>query len=192
MDAAERPTLVNDDGAAEVVAGATERVLRGGVLGIASGSGRTFFLVSSLPDPGVRVSALWQGDPGTRGTYYGFDANTFNTVGNRFGVYVTNNAYDSDVVTTTDLTLHTLIADDMTPGEPVLDVVTYRVDGAATTLTRTAGGLGDGTVEDASPFERTWIGGGQVVLREVLIYDRALAGADLESVESYLQSRHSL
>ena len=79
--------------------GAAQNMTRAGVLGIGATSARTVALYSKTPDTTHRWQPFLQGTNGTPGNYFGIDANTFNTVGSREGVYVTNNSYDSDLAT---------------------------------------------------------------------------------------------
>lgn len=94
----------------------------------------------------VEVS-LYQGDPTTNYAYAGLDDNTFDAIGNRYGCYVTSQAYDGNLVT--DLTPHvrTFIADTVQPGQPVLSNIHCRVDSGELTLTYrccdTSGAIGD-------------------------------------------------
>ena len=193
--AAERPLRVDDEGEPAVESVSGETVLREDALGVDPAAGRTLFVVAAMRAPELRSRTFWQGEIGTPGTYFGPEANTFNSVGSRFGVYLTNNAYDSDVPSSANRTLHTVLLGDLTPGTPILDVVTYRVNRTDTVLTRTRSGLGDGTVESIASFERTWVGaqfGGGTVLREVLLYARALDAEAIAAVEAYLAGRHGL
>lgn len=165
---------------------------RGDVLGMAAASGRTFFAVFQRSDTTTRGTVVQQGESGTPGTYLGIDTNTFNTVGERFGCYLTNNAYDSDVTTDLDPHLHSLVFDGLTPGNDVLANTHYRIDAVTRTLTRTSGGLGNGNIEDFSGANFTNIGSSNLNLAEVIAYARPLDGADLAAVESYLAVRYGI
>lgn len=165
---------------------------RGDVLGIAGGGGRTFFAVFQRSDVTTRGSVVEQGQSGTPGTYLGINTNTFNTAGQRFGCYLTNNAYDSDVAADLEPHVHTLVYDSLTPGADVLTNMHYRIDAAVRTLTRTSGGLGNGNIEDFSGANFTNVGSSNLTLAEVIGYARPLDSTDLATVESYLTSRYGI
>ena len=58
---------------------------RNDMLGIAATSGRTIAVYSRTIDTTHRFQHFAQGAPGTPGTYFAIDANSFNTVGSREG-----------------------------------------------------------------------------------------------------------
>ncbi len=166
----------------------------GGVLGIAPKSGRTFIAVQQLVTTTARFGAVMQGQSGTPGTYLNIDTNTFQTAGSREGVYATNNAYDSALATSTAARIHVYTLSTMVPGTPALSAMDYRVNGAAQTLTRTAGGLGDGNLEDftAADFTAVGIPGADAIVAEVLVYDRALTADEKVAVETALKARYGI
>ena len=76
-------------------------------------------------------------------------------------------------------------------------VLIYSVNGVARALTRTPGGLGDGTVEDFSKANFTAVAAGQdgftgAKLGDVAVYDRALSDDERAAVEAYLRARFPL
>jgi hypothetical protein len=166
----------------------------GGVLGIAPKSGRTFVAVQQLVAPAVRFSPLMQGQADTPGTYLHIDTNTFQTAGSREGVYATNNGYDSALPTSSLPRVHLYTLSTMMPGTPVLTALDYRVNGAAQTLTRTAGGLGNGNLEDFSGANFTAVGaeGGDALVAEVLVYDHALSADEKTALEAALKARYGI
>ena len=170
-------------------------LIRADVLGLAATSGRTVAVFASSNDTTTRYELFYQAKLGTPGTYFGIDANTFNTVGGREGVYVTNNAFDSDLATSTTPHTYILSISSFAPGGSLPGVLVYEVDGVVRTLTRTPGGLGDGTVEDFSAADVTYFGsaspgylGGKV--GEMLVWDHALSDVDRLAVEQYFQRRY--
>ena len=75
----------------------------------------------------------------------------------------------------------------MAPTTPVLSAFDYRVDGATQTLTRTAGGLGNGNIEDFSSANFTLVGlGPSAIVAEALIYNRALSASEIATLASDL------
>jgi hypothetical protein len=165
-----------------------------GALGIAPTSARTIIAVVQLLSATQRFNAVYQGQANTPGTYLGLDANTYNTAGSREGVYMMNNAYDSALATTTAAPrVHVYTIQTMTVGMPVLPSINYRVDGAPQTLTRTAGGLGNGNFENFSTADYTSVVSGRDgYVAEVLFYDRALSGTEAAAVELALKARYGL
>jgi hypothetical protein len=164
-----------------------------GVLDIPPTSARTFIAVVQLVSTTARFSAVMQGVGNSPGTYLNLDANTFNTQGSREGAYLTNNAYDSNLATSASPRVHVLTVNTMVPTTPVLSAFDYRVDGATQTLTRTAGGLGNGNIEDFSGANFTLVGlGAAAIMAEALIYNRALSVAERVTVETALKARYSI
>jgi len=167
-----------------------------GVLSIAPQSGRSYIAVQKLVNINARSQSISQGQGGTPGTYVFIDANTFNTVGGRQGVYVTNNAYDSDVPTSTVLQVQGFLVNPMVIGTAILPSVSYRINGAVVKLTRTPDGLGNTNFENFSGSNATWVGDGQgssdFMLSEILIYDHALSLQEATQVESALFSRYGI
>jgi len=176
---------------------AGRRLLRDDVLGIGATSGRTFVVVATTKSLTLRAFFLYQGRSGDVGKYVGIDINSFNTSGQRFGAYMTNNAYDTNLATDLSPHVHTLLVSSMTPGDAVLDHMNYSVDGVSLALTRTAGGLGNTRIEDFSLANTTAVGTtsgawADLTVAEVLIYDHALSSEDQGQVSSYLNTRYGL
>lgn len=175
-------------------AGPDRYLSRGDVLGIAATSGRTVAVIGATSDTTHRFAYFTQGKVGTPGTYFGLDANTFNTAGNLEGVYVTNNAYDSDVATSTATRKHIFSISSFAAGGTLPNVLTYAIDGTTTTLSRTGGGLGNGTVESFTGADFTSIGSGVAgftgaKIGELIVYDRELTGPERLLVEQYFGAR---
>jgi hypothetical protein len=164
-----------------------------GVLDIAPTSARTMITVVQLVNTSGRFSPLMQGQGNSPGTYLMVDTNTYNTAGNREGVYLMNNSYDSALATSTTPRIHIYTIDTMTPGTPILGAIEYRVNGAIQTLTRNYGGLGNGNFEDFSGANYTAVGSGpDAFVAEALFYDRALSTAERTSVETALEARYGI
>jgi hypothetical protein len=166
----------------------------GGALGIAPTSGRTFVAVVAAVSTTKRFQPVTQGKAGTPGTYVGIDMNTFQTAGSREGVYVTNNAYDSTLATSTAPRLHVFTISTMAPGTAVLPSIDYRVDGVAQSVTRTSGGLGNGNIESIAAADFTSVGsaGGDVIVAEALVYDHALSATERTALETALLARYGI
>lgn len=164
-----------------------------GVLGIPATAGRTFIAVVQLVNTTGRFTALMQGQGSTPGTYVNLDANTFQTAGSREGVYVTNNSYDTTLATSTSPRVHVFTVSSMVPTTPVLSTIDYRVNGVAQTLSRNAGGLGNGNVEDFSAANFTLVGSGtRAFVAEAIVYGRALTPTERANVETALAARYGI
>jgi hypothetical protein len=193
--AGERPTWQMQGFNDEDVIGfpaAGQQLSIGSVLGLAPTSARTIVSVQ-LAGGAQRFEPLLQGQSGTPGTYLGLDQNTFNTVGNREGVYMMNNAYDATLATSTAPRIHVYTIQTMTPGTPILGNIDYRINGVAQTLTRNNGGLGNGNFEDFSGANFTSVGtlgGGQIA--QVLIYNRALTIEERAALETRLEADYGI
>jgi hypothetical protein len=186
-------TATGVGGQAAVHTSVTGGLATSGVLGLAATSPRTIVAVVQLVSTTSRYQAVLQGQSGTPGTYLGPDANPFNTVGSRYGVYMMNNAYDSTLATSLSPGVHVYTISTMTPGMPVLSGIDYRVNGATLTLTRTPGGLGNGNFEDFTSANFTSIGtDGEGIVAEVLVYGRALTTTERGAVETALEARYGI
>ncbi len=137
-----------------------------GALDIPATSGRTFVAVVASVSTTKRFQPVTQGKAGTAGTYVGIDTNTFSTAGSREGVYVTNNAYDSALATSTAPRVHVFTISTMAAGTAVLPSIDYRVDGVVQTVSRTGGGLGNGNIESFAAADFTAVGspGGDAIV----------------------------
>ncbi|MES1173185.1 MAG: hypothetical protein ABUL62_02560 [Myxococcales bacterium] len=172
---------------------ASSYVAIGGTLGIAATSGRTFIAVVQSVDTSGRAYPVQQGLSNSPGTYVSIDTNTFQTAGNRQGVYVTNNSYDTALATSTAPRVLLFTIQTLVPGTPVLSAVEFRVNGAVQTLTRNDGGLGNGNIEDFSVADYTAVGSGaHSLIAEVLVYNRALSTEERVSVDAALRSRYGI
>jgi hypothetical protein len=175
--------------------GPSRHLTRSGVLGISATAGRTIAVIGLTQDTVRRFQYLIMGHAGSAGTYFSTDMNAFNTSGSKEGVYVTNNAYDADLATAAEVRTHVFSISSFAPGGDLPGVVQYSVSGTLRTLTRTPGGLGNGTVEDFSSADFTSVGLGTsgftgALVGDVLVYDRALSATERTAVEAYLQARY--
>jgi hypothetical protein len=181
-------------------ASTTAALQTAGVLGLGATSPRTFIAVETMINAGARFEPVGQGLTGSAGTYIMIDANPYETAGNLEGVYMTSNAFDTATATAASMTrVHVYTVSAMTVGTPVVDSVSYRVNGAAQTLTLLPGGS-DGTFQDFSAADFTSVGSSytsttgvppDALVSEVLVYDRALSSSETTSVEAALQARYA-
>lgn len=177
-----------------VQSGGGSNLGRGDLLSITATAGRTLISVFRMTNPGVRTQPIAQGRVGSAGTYLMIDANTFNTTGAFYGVYVTNNAYQSTTRTSTHAAAHVMRISSAQPGVTVLSQLAYFVNGAAQSITRTAGGLGNGTIESLASGNFTSVGNSASSheVSEVLVYDRPITDPERAQVEAYLAARYGL
>ncbi|HXI56844.1 MAG TPA: hypothetical protein VNO55_12345 [Polyangia bacterium] len=173
-----------------------------GVLGVAPTSGRTFIAVSMLVAADGRYDPIIQGQSGSAGTYIAIDSNTWMTVGNRDGAYLTNNSFDTALATSTSPRVHVLTIPTMTPGASVTTALDYRVDGAAQALTLQQGNSG-GVIQSFADANFTSIGvvvgttsagvvPGNGYIAEAIIYDRPLTANETSAVEAALKARYGI
>ena len=174
---------------------ATEALERSGVLGIAPTAGRTLVMVVRLDDAAVRSAPFYQGLRGSNSLWWGLDPNVFLTAGNRFGVYLTSNAFDAASPTDTAAHVQVVTVDSMVPGGVVGTVLHYHLDGVLQTLAATAGSSATALVQDFSSADTTTLGYGsaaRMTISEVLVYDRALPDLERQAVEQALRARYGL
>jgi hypothetical protein len=166
----------------------------GGAVDVPATAGRTFVAVVASVSTTKRFQPVFQGQAGTAGTYLGIDTNTFSTAGSREGVYVTNNAYDSALATSTAPRVHVFTISTMVAGTPVLPSIDYRVNGVAQTVTRTAGGLGNGNIESFAAADFTAVGSANAdtIVAEALIYDHPLGATERDALEAALMARYGI
>ncbi|MBK6687914.1 MAG: hypothetical protein IPG45_25800 [Deltaproteobacteria bacterium] len=173
------------------------RLERPDVLGLGATQGRAIAVRSQIVDTTRRFGSLLQGNRGNNWEYLELEQNTFNTVGSRVGVYLTANAYDSDVATSTAARTHVYSITTMVTGTTLPGALSYAVDGVERTLTRTPGGNGpsgpgNNLVWDFSGANFTSIGetatpgftGGAI--GEVLVFDHPLTPQERAAVEAHL------
>ena len=178
--------------------------MRDDLLGLAPSEGRTFIVVSRLQHHTRRSQVISQDIPGDQAMHVGLDVNTFGTVGERFGAYVTGTAMDSDAKTHRDIAIHVLRINNLNtyakvdrpaPGGVGLD---YRINGVSRPLTVTHGRNDVG--EPWVKASRTSIGrfAGQMHffyngdMFEVLIYRGALSDSTLHAVETGLAKKYGI
>lgn len=189
------PARVN--GRAAVVFSTRSWLERPDVLGLAPRQGRTIAVRSQIPDTTRRFGSFLQGNRANNWEYLELEQNTFNTVGGRVGVYLTANAYDSDLPTSAAARTHVYAIATLDAGTVLPGALFYAVDGVQRTLTRTPGGNGpmgpgNNLIWDFSSAGFTSIGettaqgftGGAI--GEVLVFDHPLTASERSAVEAHL------
>jgi hypothetical protein len=175
-------------------------LLREDTTGIPNDSARTFVVVSRLTDPAARSPMFMQGRlnaTGGNSNAYGIEANTFNTAGERFGVYLISVANDSERETDTNYHIHTIRTESFPALEDIRNTTTYYVDGAETPFEHTGGGTFnspfDGSASSIGSFSQEQPGvthTGEIA--EIRAYDRALTEDQRSTVESELADRYGI
>lgn len=194
--ATNRPTLGTLGSRPAIAYVGLQELSRPDVLEIDPLSPRTIYVVFALDATSARSTPFMQGDLSTNDVYLGVDANTFMTSTNKYGVYMTGNAYDGDAATTGDPVIQSQRVDSMEIGEPILDHMTSRLNGRQLALTETPGGSGVQVFEDFSTAHSTSVGyprtGMDMQIAEVLVWSRALTALEIDKVEAYLAARYGV
>lgn len=179
--------------------GEDDRLLRRDALGISDDSARTFVVVSKLSDPAARSPLFMQGtydSSDTDANYYGLEANTFRTDGERFGLYLVSVAKDTETPTDTDYNVHVLQTGDFADLSAMETSTTYHINGQETSFSDTPGGArnspfaADSTALCAFPASSPSTLTGEVA--EVRVYDRTLTEDERSSVESSLMDKYGI
>lgn len=198
-----RPTLVEnavEDHAALRFDGEDDRFVREDALDVPDDSARTVVVVSRLTDLKARSPFLIQGTFGSSGgesNYYGPEANTYNTVGERFGLYLVSVGNDTDRSTDTDYHVHVMRTETFPDLTTIEESTTYYLDGQNVGFQSTA----DNTRNPSFEADSTAIGSfptdspetllhGEIA--EVRLYDRALGDGERSSLEDQLRSKYGI
>jgi len=198
-----RPTVASDAANGHDAVqfdGEDDNLQRADTLGIPNDSARTFVVVSRLSDTRGRSPFLMQGrlDSEDQGSnHYGLEANTFNTAGERFGVYLVSSANDTQRRTNTEYNLHILRTEDFPALGNIEQSTAYYINGTEVPFTQTPGGTrnqtfdGDTTAVGSFPTETadSRLDG---ELAEVRVYDRAISDSERGQIESELLSKYGI
>jgi hypothetical protein len=177
---------------------------RDDTLGIAADQPRTFVVAARLRDPFERSQLFAQGEAGSLFRHVGIEANTWQTAGERFGVYAVGSSFDGATATHREPSLHVLRVTRLEPGhvlagyaedEPAL---AYRIDGRPRALSLRSGTGSPG--EDFTAAARTSVGrfpgpgrfGWRGDVLEVQVYGRALEEPELRAVEGAIGARYDI
>lgn len=166
-------------------------------------AGVTYAVVAKLTSSTARSPVADIGNYASRSLI--IEANTFSTVGSRWGLYsasgVTSNAtFDSNQSTSTSAAI-VVFAADMTSGNDITTNSDYRVNGVSATLTRRNGSAN--TSGDYTANSGTMIGSynnrgspafvyAGMTLYEMLVFDRRLSEAECRALERYFAARWAI
>jgi hypothetical protein len=201
-DSALRPSLVEDAVAGHSALrfdGDDDRLLRRDALGIDDDSARTFVVVSRLTDLSARSPFLMQGtydSSDADANYYGLEANTYNTAGERFGLYLVSAGKDTETRTNTDYNVHVLQTGDFADLSAMEGSTSYHINGQETSFDDTPGGArnspfsADSTALGAFPASSPSTLTGE--LAEVRVYDRTLTESERSSLETSLINEYNI
>ncbi|MDB4980178.1 MAG: hypothetical protein JWM82_930 [Myxococcales bacterium] len=170
------------------------------VLGMSATSPRTFIAVSKLVNTAGRFHPILQGEGGTPGNYLGIDSNTWQTVGSLEGAYATVNSFDTTMPTSASARVHVLTVSTLMPGTVATAALDYRVNGTSKALTLKAG---NGTIASFAGANFTTVGavsgtpsagaaGGNGLVAEAIIYNRALTVDERVAIETALKTRYGI
>jgi hypothetical protein len=180
--------------------GEDDYLLREDTLGIANDSARTFAVVSRLSDTQARSPYLMQGrldSEGSNSNYYGLEANTYNTAGERFGLFLVASAKDTPRRTNTRYNLHILRTGDFTDINTMEQSTTYHINSGEVSFSGTPGGArnqsfdGDSTAVGGFPFTSS---GSRMhgEIAEVRVYDREITDSERRQIESRLIDKYDI
>lgn len=180
--------------------GTDDFLLRRDTLGIPDDSDRTFVVVSRLSDTESRSPSLMQGEFDTTGgdsSYYGLEANTFRTAGERFGLYLVSSAKDTPRQTDTRYNLHVLRTRNFPDIGDIEPSTTYRINGADVSFSGTSGGTRNQTLTADSTaigsFPTSQPGSAMSgEIAEVRVYDRAVTDDERNRIESDLMDKYGI
>jgi hypothetical protein len=179
-------------------------LLRSDVLGLAPDQPRTYVVVSRLRDTFERSQLFAQGESGSLFRQVGLEANTWQTAGSRFGLYVVDNAFDASMPTHRRLALHVLAIASLTLDRPLVGpeggtpALRYWIDGSAQDLSLRSGtgrlreGLAGATRTSVGRFAGPGEYGYRGDVFEVQVYDRALDDAARGRIEARLAARYAV
>jgi hypothetical protein len=180
--------------------GDNDFLLRRDTLGIPNDSARTFVVVSRLSDTLARSPHLMQGrldSEGTASNYYGLEANTYNTAGERFGLFLVASAKDTPRRTNSRYNLHILRTANFPNINDMEQSTAYHINGTEVSFSGTPGGARNQTFDGDS----TAVGGfpvtssgsrmhGEIV--EVRVYDRSISDSERDQIENNLLDKYDI
>lgn len=202
-EAESRPSLVADavnGHSALRFDGENDYLLREDSLGIADDSGRTFVVVSRLTDLAARSPFLVQGTFGSTGgnsNYYGLEANTYNTSGERFCFYVTSVGKESGKSTNDTYNVHVLQSANFPELSAIESSTSYFVNGEELSYETTQGNARNSPFEsDATALGAFPQSAPETILdgeiAEIRVYDRVLTESERSSLETTLLEKYAL
>ncbi len=183
--------------------GQRQYLINPSALGIGPDGERTFLVVARPKDGAARAPLFVQTYPTDKGfDAYAIEANTFNSQGNRYGLYLMGSAFDSNQAVDVDkFGLHVIRARIIGAGDDLRSKIEYRFNGAPQALTLTAHGGTGAAVLQPNPTE-TALGAfslanggrlyGACAIVEAAVFDRALSDEELEAAERELERRHGI
>jgi len=202
-DPAKQPTLVEDAANGQPAVrfdGEDDHFVREGTLGIPNDGARTVIVVSRLSDLGARSPYLMQGKfdaTGTDSNAYGLEANTYNTVGERFGLYLISVAKDSERSTDGQFNVHTLRTADFSSLSAMEETTDYFINGQSVGYSDTEGGVrnetfqGDSTAIGAFPGSSP----GNLMhgdIAAIFVFGRALPDEERSTIEASLINEYGI
>jgi hypothetical protein len=202
-DPAKRPTLVEDaiNGYPALrFDGEDDHFIREDTLGIPNDSARTVAVVCRLTDAAARSPYLMQGKFGATGpdsNAYGPEANTYNTAGERFGLYLISVAKDSERATDTNYNVHVLRTADASGLSAMEESTTYHINGQRIPFADTSGGVRTSSLEADSTAIGAFPGSDPSTLMhgeiaEIFVFDRALLDSERAALEQGLFDKYGI
>jgi len=202
-DPAKRPTLVEDatNGLPALrFDGEDDHFVRRDTLGMGNDAARTYVVVCRLSDLEARSPYLMQGRfdaTGNSSNSYGLEANTYNTTGERFGLYLISVAKDSERSTNDQFNVHTLRTGDFSNLSAMEETTDYFLNGQQVAYQDTSGGVrneqfdGDSTAIGTFPQSSP----GALMhgdIAEIFVFDRAVGDEFRSSLEGALMEKYGI
>jgi hypothetical protein len=202
-DPAKQPTLVEDAANGQPAVrfdGEDDHFVREGTLGIPNDGARTVIVVSRLSDLTARSPYLMQGKfdaTGTDSNAYGLEANTYNTVGERFGLYLISVAKDSERSTDGQFNVHTLRTADFSSLSAIEETTDYFINGQSVGYSDTEGGVRNETFQGDSTAIGEFPGSspGNPMhgdIAAIFVFGRALPDEERSTIEASLIDEYGI
>lgn len=141
----------------------------------------------------ARTPFISFGQSGSGANYLTFEANTYGSTGSKLGLYVPGgNTYDSNQATSSSAFAAIICISDASSGQGVVATTTYKIGGVTKTLTALSGANWGSMTGMAGTALGSFVGGGvfgNVGIGEAGIVNRALTGAEVTDLTTYLASK---
>lgn len=158
--------------------------------GITSGEDLLIMMSAKLNNTSVRQSVIVWSSPYSSFSMHGFDFNTYQTSGNKFGVYASNNSYD---VTTIDSNnhVHALHFKNTTAGNTVSTNTTYKLDNQLYALSCAGCNGSNVYFSEFSTGDQIWLRM-TANIQEIIIAKNGVSDVERESLRCYIALKNNV
>lgn len=155
----------------------------------------TVICVAKFPDLTSRLQLFGLIDSSSSPGYLFLESNTWQTVGQRFGLYTPDSSWDSNISTSTSWSLFT-VSSAAVNGTSIVGTTTYRINQVAGTLTGRSINYSNWvnianrsgfSIGAASPQVAGGFSGGMIA--EIAFYSEALTAGNISLVENHLKNK---